>query len=111
MNNTPRILVAQENNFDYGPAEQFGTVEFVTAEDWSIFPTSAVNEKIASEVALAFLNYVPNHDFVVMTGSPLNIMIVTAEMLKYGPTHTILKFDNRTFKYQPVMMKFPGRAK
>ena len=106
--NRPRILIVQDNNFDYGPAEEHGDVEFLTSEDWSTFANSPRNEKITADVRCAFLGYVPNHDFVVLTGSPFNQAVVVSEMLKYGKSHMFLKWDNRKFVYTPVQMVFPA---
>jgi len=107
MSNSPRVLVAQENDFDYTPAAVFGAVEFVTSGDWSVFANSLRNKKIASDTKQAFTNYVAGYDYIVLTGSPLNMAVVIAEMMKHGKRHRLLKWCNRTFSYAPTVMEFP----
>lgn len=110
----PRVFITQESpNLNYGPAEQFGEVVFLTARDLSPIPGSLANAELCQEVSDRLRDFDFDHDFLVPSGSPSVCGLAFLELGKEiehrsnigsrEPKHLrILRWSNRDRVYQPI---------
>jgi len=99
----PKVFVTQETRYDFGPAEVFGDVVFVTRDDLNNLRQSQHNETIVARVKDALKNYDPEFDWLVISGSPYIAALVFMLIGRKRPQHVqILRWDNRDFKYVPL---------
>lgn len=63
---------------DYGPAMQFGDLEFITTHDMPLYggPHSSFQEQWNEDVHRFVEQYNPERDYVVTTGQPIAIFLV-----------------------------------
>lgn len=67
-----KIFVAQENNrVDYGPAEDFGELVFLTASEFRSTGASLKNHDVLAQVRHRFEKFNPVEDYLVFTGNPV----------------------------------------
>lgn len=98
-----KVLVVQEQpQYDYSPAEQYGDVAFMSSHDVSPMSASLRNADIIRGMKKVMSDYVPMVDFILPSGSPINIAAVMMMAGKMGGKHKILKWDNRSNNYTPV---------
>jgi len=90
---------------DYTQADQFGEVEFLSDADITPFAMSRRNEVVLSGMRKGLSDYVPGTDFLVLTGSPLNILAAGAMISKIGSKHNVLKWDRMNNRYVPVTIE------
>lgn len=95
----PVVWVVQENNNDYSPAELFGTVKFITRNEYRSVENSQQNEQVISDVRNFVSSYVPGHDYIVPVGNPIVIALVVLSL--GSQSHTFLKWDRRRGVYVP----------
>lgn len=99
----PIVFVLEQMPFDFTPAEAFGAVRFL--ETRKISPaipthTNSWNNEVADSIRRQLEDYVPGHDFIIPTGSPMKLMIAGAVLSQMvGPAHKILGWDARSARY------------
>lgn len=99
-----RVFVVQENNrLDYGPAEDFGQVMFITAEEYHPFKNSLRNAAILDRVDLAMNSFNPDTDYLILTGNPILIGYVFHKALERTQTVRCLQWDRMTGGYRAVV--------
>ena len=105
MNEITRVFVAQEGPHDYTAAMKYGQVLFVC--DREITPTpltlSSKNAETIARIERVMTDYIPGHDYMIMTGSPIAIAHMLRAAFKrpiVDGMHCILKWDPRQQDYQ-----------
>lgn len=95
---TPTIWIIQEGVNDYSPAEQFGTVKFVTTGDIRSIEGQQ-NDAVRHDIRAFKAEYIAGTDYILPTGNPMVIAMVMMSL----PTalHKFLKWDRRQAKYIP----------
>lgn len=108
MNNDAKVYVTQETGFDFSPAERFGTVSFITADDVYNSKNSLHNMGLIRQVRRALRNYDPDTDFIVPVGSPYVQAVVFWVLGLMGhESISILRWSNRDHLYVPVALRNP----
>ena len=99
-----KVFVVQENNrLDYGPAEEFGQVLFITAEEYHPLKNSLRNAAILDRVDLAMESFDPDKDFLILTGNPVLIGYVFHKALQRARTIRFLQWDRMLSGYRVVI--------
>lgn len=107
MSSQPKVFVTQERvGTDYSPALKFGTVHFLTVAEYQCEPTSGVtNGNIKSDITRKMADYIPGHDYILVGGSPISVLLTGILMAKHKDTkHKILKWNNRKMQYDLVVV-------
>lgn len=92
----PVVWVVQEGKNDYAPAEQFGSVTFVTKSDLRSMKGEQQREVFA-DIRHFLSCYIPGHDYIVPAGNPM-ILALICMALGSGP-HKFLKWDGMRQTY------------
>lgn len=67
-----KVFVVQENaRLDYAPAEAYGDVVFMTADEFSPVSSSIKNRDIKADIERHMSNFDPATDHLVLTGNPV----------------------------------------
>ena len=98
----PRVFVTQEQHFDYSPAEVHGDLEFLAAQEYSPSWNSLRNSLLIESVRKRMVDYIPQVDFLLPSGSPLLIGLVFAIAAEKGSRHNVLHYSNRDHDYRLV---------
>lgn len=113
----PRVFVTQENSqLNYGDAEAFGEVVFLTRDDVSPIPGSLTNAALTAELAKKLGDFDFEYDFLAPSGSPTVCGLAFFELgrkvglieeneytaLKPPKFLRVLRWSNRDRCYQPV---------
>lgn len=101
----PKVYVTQEvRTANYGPAEQFGEVVFLTASELSQFKNSVHNKKVIAVLRENLKNFNKEIDFIAPSGSPVITGLVFA-ILREKTTHfQVLKWNARDQMYAPLFI-------
>ena len=68
----PTVYVVQENpRINYTPAEKFGIVKFLTADEYSPSQHSIRNKRILEDVIRGLSNFDPDRDYIILSGNPI----------------------------------------
>lgn len=120
----PRVFVTQENSqLNYGHAEEFGQIVFLTAKEVSPIPGSLINTEIMEEMDKKLQDFDFQHDFLAPSGSPTicGLAFLTLGMKLgfeegyqldrdtsfLGPKSLrVLRWSNRDRVYQPITITF-----
>ena len=101
-----KVLVVQEQpQYDYSAAERYGDVTFVSAFDLSPMAQSLRNKEIMAAMRKAMSDYIPGIDYILPSGSPINIAAIMMLAGRMGSKHKILKWDNRSNSYAEVILE------
>jgi len=100
-----KVFVTQERrDIDYAKAEEYGDIEFLS--DKTIWPTSSDKFKrdVIKNIASKLKIFNPAEDFIVTTGSPINITLVALQLQYFFPNTEIryLIWSNRDNRYTPI---------
>ncbi len=109
----PRVFITQENSqLNYGHAEEFGEVVFLTSKEVSPVPGSLINAEVTKELASKLESFDFDHDYIAPSGSPtvcglaflaLGRRIELMHENDVGPKNLrILRWSNRDRVYQPI---------
>lgn len=106
---TARIWVTQEKGVDFSPAEKFGVVHFLTAQDLNNMPNSLHNERLLETIAHKLkTEYDPNEDYFIIIGSPYVAAAVFMLLGTMGIRRIkILRWSNQHGYYLPMELKLP----
>jgi len=103
--NRPRVFVTQEqSHINYEQAESFGDVVFVSESDIPTVSSSLRCANAIQRMTTIMDTYIPNVDFILPSGSPINIAAVMMLAGRSGDTHNILKWENRSCSYTRVAL-------
>ena len=94
-------VVTESQNMDYGDAERFGEVSFITRRNLRPCPNSLINQDIKADIAHGCKAFNPDTDYLVLTGSPINIGYAFSEIRKNSPHgFRLLQWNSRSYKYE-----------
>lgn len=98
------VYVTQEvQTLNYGPAEPYGDVVFLTNRDFSPMKQSLNNSALMGQLKQGLLPFDPAKDFVVLSGSPVVMAAVMMILASRGFKNiTVLRWSNRDSIYQPI---------
>jgi len=100
-NRSPVVFISQENpNHDYRPAEEFGELVFLTADEYSPIANSQRNRRIVGDIHAVMSAYVPGYDFLLPSGSPVVSGIMYMVAGQRGHEHQILHWSNQERAYR-----------
>lgn len=98
----PRVYIVEQQPFDYSPSKVYGEPVLMDVQRLAPNLDSAGdrwNTQILQQFRTGFSEYVPELDFVILTGSPIKIMLAGAILKEKGPRHNILSWDARSQRY------------
>lgn len=104
----PRVFVTQESSqLNYGHAEEFGEVVFLTRDEVSPVPGSLINASIREEIGRKLADFDFDNDFLAPSGSPVVsgiAFLILGEMVesKVPAKLCVLRWSNRDRVYQPI---------
>lgn len=101
----PRVYITQEvQTANYGPAEGFGEVTFITASELSHLRNSAHNRKLIALIREKLRDFHPNVDFIAPSGSPIITGLVFAVLREKTERFQVLKWNARDQMYVPLFI-------
>lgn len=96
-----KVWIVQENNrMDYSPAERFGRVVFMTADEYRPQANSLLNQSTREAVERAAQRVEPE-DWVVLTGNPVMMGYVFHLVLQRLGAVRCLQWNRIRGEYQP----------
>lgn len=113
----PRVFITQENSqLNYGHAEEYGEIVFLTAKEVSPVPGSIINADIMAELERKLADFDFDNDFLAPSGSPVVCGLAFLILGKFygvaetcqttgapAPKHLrVLRWSNRDRVYQPI---------
>ena len=106
MNIGPKVFVVQENHrINYSHAEKYGEVVFLSVSDFKPLPTTGLINQVVVDGIRKLLedNFDSKQDFILLTGSPMNILITGAMLLKFKGEIKVLKWNNQDKRYDTCL--------
>lgn len=104
----PKVFVTQETNVDFGKAEEFGDLVFLTdgrRDDFHNIAKSQHNERLIAHLRQGLQDFDGLKDWLVITGSPYVCAAMFALLGMLGHTKLrILRWDNRDHRYIPLSL-------
>ena len=105
-----KVFITQENsNFNYVPAEDFGTLVFMTSLEFSKHKDSQINKNILATIKAQIDKFNPKTDYVLLSGSPVvngAVFLALGEKFGFSEEINILKWSNRDGVYQTMTINF-----
>lgn len=111
----PRVFITQESStLNYGHAEEFGKIVFVTCKEVSPVPGSLMNGELCDEVKTKLADFDFDYDYLVPSGSPVVSGIAFMELGRLAAYRDVvdgsrapkqlrvLRWSNRDRVYQPI---------
>lgn len=99
---TGKVWVVQENpRMDYSPAEAFGEIRFMTADEFRPMAASLKNEDIKADVERGAAEFVAETDWLVLTGNPIMIGYAFHLVHKENSRVRFLQWDRIRGEYRP----------
>ena len=99
----PNVWVTQENpSFNYLPAEEYGEVNFITAQDFSPMANSLTNVAVINSIRDALTRFNADEDFILPSGSPVVSAAVFMAVGRITKKARVLKWSNRDQNYIPI---------
>lgn len=109
MKTGPRCFVIQENNaVDYGDAERYGDVVFMTVDEFKPTRGSMINLQIIEQIRNKLADF-GGDDFLILTGNPTIIgfaFSVALSKLKATEGLQILQWDRMSTSYRPFTFDY-----
>lgn len=104
------VFVVQENNrLDYSPAEEFGDVVFMTAEEYKPVKSSLRNVEILQRIRAMMRTFDPERDYLVLTGNPVAIGFAFHLAASRYNSFRCLQWDRFSGQYKQLMFENPER--
>lgn len=101
-----KVFITQECGFNYEPAEEFGEVEFVTADEYSPLKSSIRNLAVLRSVKRFASLFNPETDFVAPSGSPTITGLCFLALGHRGHKRVpVLAWSNQEKKYRKVVLE------
>lgn len=105
-NNHRKVWVTQERNMDYTPAEPFGELQFITAEDFWAAEKSIHNSKLMAHLRFLLAKEYKSEDFILLSGSNMVTAAIFMALGRLGHTEVnVLRWSNRDRIYEPVKLQ------
>ena len=102
----PKVFITHESlNFNYLPAERFGDIEFLTANDLSVHDSSPTNQITVEQIRRGTRDFCPD-DYLLPSGSPIVTGIAMAVLHERFDKINVLKWSNHTKEYTPMVVRF-----
>ncbi len=107
------FIVQEQHRLNYGDAERFGHVEFITRFEYSPIGTSIRNSDIVVDARKAIERFNPDKDYLLLTGNLITVGYVFALALAKSPSKSLrlLQWDREQGKYKPVVFTESGERK
>ena len=106
-----KVYVTQEVfSADYGDAQRYGDVVFLTASEVSMASQSLHNVKLVEQIRRGLSKYDPEVDFVAPSGSPIITGLVFAILAEKTSRMNILKWNGRDQRYASVTISTKGQG-
>lgn len=100
---TPRVYITQESpRFNYTPAERFGEVRFLTANDISPIANSLLNAQTIAAVRTQLSDFNADIDYLAPSGSPIITGIAMAILHERFDNFRVLRWSNVDREYVVV---------
>ena len=101
-----RVFITQEMpQLNYTAAEEYGSIEFLTRNDWSPIAASLNNEQLLRDIRSKLADYNPEHDHVVVSGSPVVAAVVFMVLARITRRVSVLKYSNRDQRYTKLTIE------
>lgn len=98
-----KVYVVQENpRMDYSPAEAYGDVVFMTADEYRPVAGSIRNQDIISDVQRHMATFDPAEDWLIMTGNPIMMGYAFHLAIARGSGVKCLQWDRISHGYREV---------
>lgn len=101
------IFIIQENNrFNYGPAEAFGDIKFLTALEYSPIKGSLQNATVLADVKYGLEAFKPDDDYLLLSGNPVMIGYAMHLCLSKPEGYVkVLQWDRHYNEYKEIHFK------
>lgn len=98
-----KVFIMDTNAFDYTPAEAYGEVVSLRAQNFaSGSGDDSWNKDVIHALRKQLQDYKPMTDWLIPTGKPLKMCVVTGIVLTdHGPKHQFLSWDAMHYRYVP----------
>lgn len=98
------VYVVQENpRMDYAPAEAYGDVVFMTADEYSPVASSLRNADIIHDVCRHMDKFEPANDHLVLTGNPVIMGYAFHKAFQKAGAVKCLQWDRHRSEYREVI--------
>lgn len=99
----PKVFITQESpRFNYTPAEKFGAVQFLTANDISPIANSLINVQTIDAIRAGLRGFNPETDYLAPSGSPIVTGIAMAILHERFDHFRVLRWSNVDREYVVV---------
>ena len=95
---------------NYGPAERYGDVVFLSASEISNVANSLHNRKLIAMIRERLREYNADTDYVAPSGSPIITGIVFAILHERFDTINVLKWNARDGQYTEIRLDLKGES-
>lgn len=95
-----KVYITEVNAFDYSPAQAHGELVVLKSQaftagdidnDW--------NNAVIAELRRQLADYVPGRDYILPTGKPVKICVISMLLAEKGRTHKFLAWDAMHYRY------------
>ena len=110
--NRAKVYVTQEViTANYGPAEDWGEVVFLSVSEVSNVPNSLHNAKLVHSIRERLREFEPSIDFIAPSGSPVITGVVFAILRERTSKFNILKWNSRDGRYTCIKIDIQGEER
>lgn len=107
-----KVFVTQEvTTANYGPAEQWGDVTFLSVSEVSHVPNSLHNAKLVHTIRERLREFRADLDYVAPSGSPVITGLVFAILRERTSRFNILKWNARDGAYSCIKIDIMGEGR
>jgi hypothetical protein len=106
----PRVFILDMNAFDYAPAEIYGDLVMLHGDP--LAPGSGLelgdglwNMDVLNNLRKQLLDYQPGIDYLLPTGKPLKMCVISMLVRNLGDHHRFLVWDKKYYRYIPYTIK------
>lgn len=100
-----KVWVVQENpRMDYSPAEQFGQVHFMTADEFRPMATSLKNEHVIADLERG-VSQLDEDDWLILTGNPIAMGYTFHLAIQKNGRVKCLQWDRMRGEYRPFIFE------
>lgn len=102
-----KVLVVQENpRMDYAPAESYGEITFMTADEFRPVKGSIRNKDVITDIAHHMEHFNPVEDWLIMTGNPITMGLAFHLAIQKEGFVKCLQWDRIHSVYREVRFPF-----
>jgi len=104
-----KVYVTQEvTTANYGPAEKWGEVKFLSVSEVSNVPNSLHNARLVATIRERLRDFDPECDYIAPSGSPVITGIVFAILRERTSKFSVLKWNSRDGEYTVIRIDVAG---